>query len=73
MYIVMPHTERGFTSDDTELMKEYQQDAQRTHESHAEKICPEERAAQCSVVGELVFHNFLGHIPSEEKTGEQSS
>ena len=59
--------------DDSQLVQEYRQDKYRADDSHTEQIDAEEPSAECAPVGELVFHDFLWHIPSNEEAGEEAA
>ena len=52
-------------------MKEYHQNADWADEANHEEEDWEESSLQCSPVGELITHNLLRHIPSQEKAGEE--
>lgn len=52
-------------------MQEDQEDTGRSHETNHEEEDREESALQCIIVGKLIMHQLLWHIPSQEQTGKE--
>ena len=54
-------------------MHEDEEDEQRTHIFYKEQIDGEHAALQRAPVGELVFHHFVRHIPTNKQASEESA
>ena len=54
-------------------MEEDGEDRQRCHETHQEEVDAKETLRDGPPVGELILHQFLGHDPAEENTGQETT
>ena len=66
---------KGFiwgVSDDSELVKEDKEYACGADEAHTDEEYRIEGGAECAPVGELIPHDILRDIPSDEEAGEES-
>lgn len=66
---------KGFiwgVSDDSELVKEDKEYACGADETHTDEEYRIERGTECAPVGELIPHDILRDIPSDEEAGEES-
>ena len=61
------------STQDPQLVQENDEDGHGAHESNEKEVGAEECGAQSAPVGELVFHNVLGHKPAQEDAGEESA